>query len=194
MSWLERSAFAMRAKPLRTFVVAACLPLAGSLAGCIQPLYGTRGPDQPALVSPGASGQTGAALAAIDVSLINGRVGQQLRNELIYRLTGGDKAAPARYRLTITPTEGIQTASADRLSSRSLIDVLVLSANYTLREAGPEGKEILTGSAFTQVSYARDQQRFAAVRAQRDAEDRAASVVAEQIFTRLAAYVATGAK
>ena len=51
---------------------------------------------------------------------------------------------------------------------------------------------VVKGTTFARASYAASLQRFANIRAQRDAEDRAAKVLAEQIRTRIAGYLATG--
>ncbi|HKA64672.1 MAG TPA: hypothetical protein VKD00_02965, partial [Methyloceanibacter sp.] len=60
-----------------------------ALAGCgFQPLYGT---------TAGGS-RLGAVMAGVDVTPIPGRVGQRLRNELIFENTGGGAAAPATYK------------------------------------------------------------------------------------------------
>jgi LPS-assembly lipoprotein len=50
---------------------------------------------------------------------------------------------------------------------------------------------VLTEQALARVSIDRSQQRFANVRATRDAENRAAKVVAEQIRSRLASFFLT---
>ena len=49
---------------------------------------------------------------------------------------------------------------------------------------------MVTGATFARVSYdiPGQQQRFASARGQRDAEDRAAKVIAENITARLASY------
>ena len=55
-------------------------------------------------------------------------------------------------------------------------------------------KPVVNGQAFARVSYdiPGTEQRFARVRALRDAENRAASVIAEQIKSRLASYFVAG--
>jgi LPS-assembly lipoprotein len=52
----------------------------------------------------------------------------------------------------------------------------------------------MTGSTFSRVSYdiPGSYQRFARARAYRDAEDRAAQEIAENIQTRLASYFSAG--
>ena len=82
-----------RAKFHSRRAVFGAMLLAPVLAGCgFQPLYGS-----------GFSGGEGVAgkLRSVDIALIPGRVGQEVRNELIFKETGGRDPAPPRYRLEI---------------------------------------------------------------------------------------------
>ena len=54
------------------------------------------------------------------------------------------------------------------------------------------GEEVFKGNAFADASFDRSNQRFANVRAERDAENRAAAVITADIRTRIAAFLATG--
>src|SRR5262245_35104128 len=70
-----------------------------ALAGCgFQPLYG----------GTTAGGQRlSEVMAGVDIVPIPGRVGQRVRNELIFANTGGGVAAPSRYRLEIAIKESV---------------------------------------------------------------------------------------
>jgi LPS-assembly lipoprotein len=61
----------------------------------------------------------------------------------------------------------------------------VVTATYTLT-AIEGGAQITTGTATASASYDRTEQRYANVRAARDAEIRAVGLLADQIRTRLA--------
>ena len=64
-----------------------------ALAGCgFQPLYGG---------TTAGGAKLAEVMAAVDIAPIPGRVGQKLRNELIFANTGGGYASPTRYRLNI---------------------------------------------------------------------------------------------
>ena len=63
-----------------------------------QPLYAT--------AEYGGSGAS-EKLAAVDVAPIPGRVGQRIRNELIYQATGGGAPLPPEYRLEIAIRESV---------------------------------------------------------------------------------------
>ena len=68
-----------------------------------------------------------------------------------------------------------------------------IDAQYNLVDLATN-KSVMTGSTFSRVSYdiPGQLQRFARARAFRDAEDRAAQEIAENIQTRLASYFTAG--
>jgi LPS-assembly lipoprotein len=68
-----------------------------------------------------------------------------------------------------------------------------IDAQYNLIEI-VSNKSVMTGSTFSRVSYdiPGQLQRFARSRAFRDAEDRAAHEIAENIQTRLASFFVAG--
>ena len=72
----------------RSFAIALALCAgAGALAGCgFQPLYGG---------TTASGAKLAEVMAAVDINPIPGRVGQRVRNELIFENTGGGGAAPS---------------------------------------------------------------------------------------------------
>jgi LPS-assembly lipoprotein len=144
--------------------------LALALSGCIHPLYGTNG--------------VNARLEQIEVSTIPDRVGHYLAEELKFETNGSGAAPPPKYRLNVTTTTQISGLIANLHTLTSDAAALTLTADYTLVEI-EGGKEVTKGKASATASYDRSQQRFANVRAARDAEIRAATVVADQIRTRV---------
>jgi LPS-assembly lipoprotein len=70
--------------------------------------------------------------------------------------------------------------------------VYELNATFKLIDVN-NGKVLLVGTAVSRAPYNRFQEIFANVRARYDAENRAASTVADSIRTRIAAYLATTA-
>jgi LPS-assembly lipoprotein len=156
------------------------------LAGCFQPLYG-----------PTASGASmGDVLAAIDVQPVVAASGQQrlthyLRSELVFDLDGSGQPRPKRYKLAVGATERLSTPIVDTVTGRAAAATLVADATYTLTSL--DGTRVITtGRATASASYDRTIQRFANVRAARDAEIRVAKLLSEQIKTRLAAALASG--
>ena len=78
-------------------------------------------------------------------------------------------------------------------TSRPDIENYGLTATFTLVEMAT-GKIVVTGQTFARVSYdiPGQEQRFARMRGLRDAESRAAKVIADNIRSRLASYFAAG--
>jgi LPS-assembly lipoprotein len=169
----------------------AALAVAGLVAGCFQPLYGDR--------SAGGSG-LGHKLASVDVAPINvpqgtrlSRVSVEVRNELIYALTGGSGSAPPSHKLEISLSSRQLQVIADIQTARPDIQNYGIDATYKLVDLAT-GKTVITGQTFSRVSYniPGQQQRFAGVRGQRDAENRAAKVIAGNIQSRLASFFVAG--
>jgi len=172
--------------------LAAVLALAGLTAGCFQPLYGD------SQVVHGAG--LGNKLASVKVEPIdtpNGtplaRVGFEVRNDLIYELTGGGGEAPSTHKLTIKLTSKNLQVIVDINSGRPDTQNFGIDANYELTDVAT-GKVVVKGTTFSRVSYniPGQEQRFAGSRGLRDAENRAAKVIADSIHSRLASYFVAG--
>jgi LPS-assembly lipoprotein len=165
-------------------IAALCAGLASlALSACgFQPLYG----------GSTASGQKLAAvMSTVDVIPIPGRVGQKLRNELIFYNTGGGNAAPSRYKLEIAIKESV-TDQLVQITGDATGQVYQLDATFKLIDAS-NGKMLYQGKAISRAPYNRFQEIFANVRARYDAENRAARTVAESIRTQVAAHLANAA-
>ena len=124
-------------------------------------------------------------LAAIKVEPISERIGHYLSNELMFALNGSGSEVSPKYRLAIVVTEKIQTPLVDTISGRATAATVTVDANYKLIPVG-RTEPIIEGTAFVAASYDRTSQRFANLRAARDAEIRTAKALADQIHTRLA--------
>lgn len=178
---------------LRIARLIAALALAGLTAGCFQPLYAER----PMPVgSTGLNGQ----LSAVEVAPINtpsgsriARVSVGVRNELIYDLTGGSGGISPTHRLDVKLTAGQNQVIIDINTARPDVANYGIDATYTLTELAT-GKAVVSGQAFSRVSYSipGQEQRFAGDRGLRDAENRAAKVIADNIRSRLASYFVAG--
>ncbi len=172
--------------------LAVVLMLAAATGGCFQPLYGTQTANgTPALRE---------ALSAVDVLQIEApkasdeaRLAVEIRNALLFDLTGGDAGLPPTHRLKIQMSSNRATVIVDLNSRRPDIENYGINASYSLTEIAT-GKVVVTGTTFARVSYdiPGQQQRFARLRGLRDAEDRAAKVIADNIRTRLASYFLAG--
>jgi LPS-assembly lipoprotein len=166
-------------------LVALAVVAGFGLSACgFQPLYGSG--------TTTANGtRLSEAMASVDVRPIPGRVGQKLRNELIFSNTGGNYAANTRYRLQIALRERVIDQLV-QITGDARGQVYQLEASFKLVDSA-SGKVIHSGVALSRAAYSRYQEIFANVRARRDAENRAADTVAESIKTQVAAFFATSA-
>jgi LPS-assembly lipoprotein len=179
MSWSERSRPRSR---LASAALAAAMCLA--TAGCFRPLYG-----------PTASGSSAQdLLATVEVEEIgtsNDRIAHFLRSELVYDLDGSGRPRPKAYKLGVSVTESVGAPIVETVTGRAQAAVNTVTANFSLKDAN--GTVLTSGRSVAVVSYDRTVQRFANVRAARDAEIRASKQLSEEIRTRLAIYFATRA-
>jgi LPS-assembly lipoprotein len=176
----------------RALRAAAALAIAALAGGCFQPLYG----EQSLIGGPVLRDQ----LTAVDVLQIQApkgsdeeRLAVEVRNALLYSFTGGGVSAPPTHRLKISIYSTRASIIVDVHTSRPDIENYGLNATYTLTEIAT-AKVVVTGQTFARVSYdiPGQEQRFARIRGLRDAENRAAKVVADNIRNRLASYFVAG--
>ena len=120
-----------------------------------------------------------------------GRVGQRLRNELIYQTTGGGNAIEPIYRLEIIIRESL-TPTLVQQDGNSSGSVYNLNTSFRLVRLA-DRSVALTGESNGRIAFQRFDSVFANVRARQDAEDRAAKTVGEELKGRLAAYLSGNA-
>jgi len=171
----------------------ACAAAASAMvAGCFQPLYG----DHSFSSTPGVA----TALSGVDVSPIlvrqgtpEARVAVEIRNQLIFNLTGGANPAPPAYRLVVRMSSSTQSVIVDVTSGRPDVEDYGINASYQLTEI-KTGKQVLSSETFARVSYDTpgQQQRFAEARGLRDSENRASKLIADNIKARLASFFVAG--
>lgn len=172
--------------------LAAVVALSAVTAGCFQPLYGERtATGAPALRE---------RLSTVEVSPINpqrgtstARIGLEVRNALLFNLNGDGGPSAPNYTLEVQLAPQRTSVIVDVTTARPDTENMGIDATYTLREIST-GKTVLSGSTFSRVSFdiPGQQQRFARARGMRDAEDRAAKVIADNISQRLASFFVTG--
>ncbi|VTZ28378.1 conserved hypothetical protein [Methylocella tundrae] len=150
-----------------------------SLAGCLQPLYG----------SLGGAGDVAGRLQTIKISPIPDRLGHYLENELHFGLNGTGAPIDPKYVLKISVRESVQSPLIDTVTGYPTSGTVVVTADYTLTPL-EGGDPVTKGTATVVASYDRNSQRFANIRASRDAEIRDARMLAEQIRTNIAASFA----
>jgi LPS-assembly lipoprotein len=172
---------------------AAALAIAALTAGCFQPLYGER--------TVGGGSILRDQLAAVDVLQISApkgtddeRLAVEIRNAILFDFTGGGSEAPPVHRLKISMATTRTAIIVDKNTGRPDYEDYGITATYSLTEIAT-GKTVVTGQTFSRVTYdiPGQQQRYARLRGLRDAESRAAKVIAENIRARLSSYFIAGA-
>src|SRR3954447_3609463 len=172
----------------RLLVVAA---LGALTAGCFQPMYAAHTDGTPALREK----LMGVDLPPVDKP--NGsrdaRLGVEIRNALAFKLYGGATGMPPTHKLVIRFNTSRSSLILNPATALPSIENYGIDTQYNLIEI-VSNKSVMTGSTFSRVSYdiPGQLQRFARQRAFRDAEDRAAQEIAENIQTRLASYFTVG--
>jgi len=169
---------------LRRFALFGLLAGMALVSACqVRPLYSN------APLSPGSTVGAREELASIAVKPVSSRYAQQVRNNLIFGLTGGSErtAAPA-YSLTLNVTESVIASANVQVATdqdQPTAGTVIMNASYTLTDA-KTGKSVSAGSRSISSSFDRPNQEFASYRAQIDAENRAARELAELLHLALA--------
>ena len=173
----------------RLLAVAA---LAALTAGCFQPMYAERADGLPGLREK----LMGVEVPPVDKPNASreARIQVEIRNALAFKLYGQATGMPPTHRLVIRFSTGRSSLMVDPNTALPTSENYGIDAQYNLVEIATN-KSVMTGSTFSRVSYdtfTGSMQRFARTRALRDAEDRAAQEIAENIQTRIASYFVAG--
>jgi LPS-assembly lipoprotein len=164
-----------------SLLLAAAPALAACGNGGIRPLYGA---------TPSGAGLQ-ERLAQVDVATIPGRVGQRIRNDLIFLTTGGGQALPPTHRLEVTIRESV-ISTLVRIDGDSLGQIYAVEASFQLISIRDK-KVVLKGTSHARAGFERFQAIYSNVRARDDAENRAARTVADDLKTRVATYLSSEA-
>ena len=157
---------------LATLGLSACAGEGGGL----KPLYGATG------------GQTyDQRLARVDIAPVPGRVGQRIRNELVFERSTGHQSAGGDLRLDIVVTETVLTTLVSATGTSSS-QVYQLEARYQLVDTKTK-KSVLDGRSLGRGSFDRFASIYSNIRGREDAENRVSKSVADDIRTRLLAYL-----
>ncbi len=150
------------------------------LSACtFQPLY-----------APSVDGSIeGSAISQIDVSQVNTRVGQQVRNHLLFLINGGNGSLNPRYRADLQITSFVRNSAAKASLRDTTAGFVSVTASYNLVDSTTK-ERVSGGTRTSTASFDRTSQIFANQRAERDAENRAGKAVAEQLRNALASDLA----
>ena len=156
----------------------ATLSACSDAGGGFRPLYGSLG-------SGGAAADQ--KLAAVEFAPIPGRVGQRIRNELIFQSTGGGLPLPPEYRLDVAVRESVASTLV-KIDGNAQGQVYNLDASFQLIRLSDK-VVVAKGVSYGRAGFERNTSIFSNVRAREDAENRAAKTVGEELRTRLMAYL-----
>ena len=158
MSWSEGRA--------KTALIAVLFGLVGmAISGCqVQPLNATKPTALPgATVAPSELSSV-EVLEAQATEPSAARVGQQVRNHLIFGLTGGGHPAGATHTLALRVAVNHTTVAIETSTKAPSAAGVAVVASYTLTENG-KNQTVATGIRQTTVAYDRTSQSFANQRA-----------------------------
>ncbi len=161
----------------------AALALAALAGGCqVRPLYAT---------APLAGGDatTVEALKRIAIEVQKDRVGQALMDALIFAFRGGAALDRPAYVLRLILSEQKTELAIRESEEVPAANLVALTVSFTLTESAT-GRVVVQGTSYDTVSYDFSTQRFANLRAQQDAENRAVTKIAEEIRIRVATALA----
>ena len=169
----------------------AVAALAALTAGCFQPMYAEHSDGTPALRDK----LMGVELPPVDKPNASreARLGVEIRNALAFKLYGSATGMPPTHRLVLRFSTSRSSLMVDPNTALPSSENYGVDAQYNLIEIA-SNKSVMTGTTFSRVSYdiPGQLQRFARARAVRDAEDRAAQEIADNIQTRLASFFVAG--
>jgi LPS-assembly lipoprotein len=161
---------------------AAALLLLGGLSGCgFHPLYAT----DPKAPHTDFTQQ----MARVRVESIEDRNGQILRNALIQHLTPEGEPTKPLYTLSVTLSEAMSGVGFQKDASASAGE-MTITADFALHN--PNGTIALLGSTTSVVDVNYLGPTYASVAAERDAEQRALSTIADTITDRVAIFLRNG--
>ena len=172
----------------RLLAVAA---LAALTAGCFQPMYAEHTDGTPGLREK----LMGVEIPPVEKANASreARVGVEIRNALAFKLYGTATGMAPTHRLVLRFSSSRSSLIVNPNTGLPSSENYGIDVQYNLIEIATN-KPVMSGTTFSRISYDMpgSYQRFSRNRALRNAEDRAANEVAENINTRLASFFTAG--
>ncbi len=160
---------------VRGWLRGGILALALLLSACgFQPLYGERS---------GGTGAAAQAMAETRIALIADRPGQELRNNLLDRLTPRGQPARPRYELVVTLAERRDNLGIARDDSATY-GRLTITAGFTLRDVA-SGQPVLSGQSRWANGFTVVASHFANIASEADARSRVLREISDDIRQQL---------
>lgn len=155
-------------------LIGGCCLVLAAVSGCtVRPLYTDAG------VNAGGLAGAQPAHASVAVRPETTRFGVEVRNHLIFLLGGASNANPLYTMALNVSAQSASAAIVQRTKdSEPTAGVVTMTSFYQLTE-NATSKVVATGRRSVSSSYDIPLQEFAALRAERDAQNRAARELAE---------------
>ncbi|PVB62121.1 hypothetical protein DCO57_09010 [Labrenzia sp. 011] len=162
-----------------------------TLSACqVRPLYGSGTGEFGTTSSPVTTEMAAIDLDSIDSKFANEDASRVLYNELTYRFERGAGSPAKRYRLKILMDVGNSEVGVEQFADVPSAYTTTMNTTFVLSDINSD-ETLMTGRAFKSASYDFSDQRFANQRAYRNAQERVAKAVADDIAARIAGYFAS---
>ncbi len=149
------------------------------VASCtVKPLNATK--SATSISDDGTSRSVAVVMKTITVNPVDERVAQQVRNNLMFELNGGQLEPGGNLGLSLKVVTGSRSLAIENNSLSPTSAQIAVTVTYNLIDATTR-KSVSSGTRRAVASYDKTPQKFANERAQRDAENRAAKDAARQI-------------
>lgn len=182
--WPQASLSRRRLLQGLSLILAAAPALSACGDAAIRPLYGPSG----------AGARVSDKMKQVDVAPIPGRVGQRIRNEIIFQNTGGGNPLPPTHRLEVVLRESL-VSTLVKATGEAEGQIYTVEATFRLIDIRTRDKQnvVFQGASHGRAGFERFESIYSNVRAREDAENRVAQTIAEDLKTRLAIYLSRAA-
>ena len=171
----------------RTFSILVALS-AVTVTGCtVEPLNSSRSDSQ--VSSDTLKASTRSILQQTEVDAVTTRYAQQVRNQLLFAMNGGTLQPNGRYRVKLNVEQTISRIAIEADSRSPTASQVVMKTNYALIDK-VESKTVAQGVRQVVTPFNNSPQSFATQRAEREAVNRAAAQMAQQLRLAIAQNLA----
>lgn len=125
-------------------------------------------------------------MASVKVELIQDRIGQLIRNDLLDKLTPRGEPKHAKYILSVTDIKKQEIDQALRNDITATRKKVIYKVSYVLKNT--EHKTLITGNSVAYTGYDILRDPYSTTFAQKKVEKNAAKIIANDISLRLGAY------
>ena len=125
-------------------------------------------------------------MASVKIELIQDRIGQLIRNDLLDKLTPKGEPKHAKYILSVTKINKQEIDQALRNDITATRKKVIYKVSYVLKNA--EHKTLINGNSVAYTGYDILRDPYSTTFAQKKVEKNAAKIIANDISLRLGAY------